>query len=159
MGPPSYMRSVVDRNVVMRGIPVPLRVMYQTGARFNLSRFSYASERISGQNLYIWHGLRFGFIDPDWKVGENVGLNSTPTRTFITPVFSVYDPEETRRHTARWAWRRHEEEHNEMESQACKSIFALGFSDSTVTPPSISSESCQLPIHLLYRHTYPCLTL
>jgi len=59
------MRSVVGRNVVMRGIPVPLRVMYQTGARFNVSRFSNASERISGQNLYIWRGVRFGFIDPD----------------------------------------------------------------------------------------------
>jgi hypothetical protein len=99
----------------------------------------------------MWHGLGFVFIDPGWKVRGNVGLNNMATRTFITPFLSVYDPEETWRHTARWAWRRHGEEHNEMESQAGKSIFVLGFSDSTVTLPSVFLESCKLSIHLLYR--------
>ena len=39
MGPPSYMRSVVDRNVVMRRIPVPHYILYHMPSLLNIVKF------------------------------------------------------------------------------------------------------------------------
>ena len=37
MGPPSYMWSVIDRNVVMRRMTVPLHITFSVGVKHGLS--------------------------------------------------------------------------------------------------------------------------
>ena len=52
MGPPSYMRSVVERNVVMRRVIVFTDVMYQSCRRvvFQMTYLVYSAKRTNYLN-------------------------------------------------------------------------------------------------------------
>jgi len=57
MGPPLYMRSVVDRNVIMRRIPVPHYILYHMPSILNIVKFKgfrFPNLQLSALNS-IWN--------------------------------------------------------------------------------------------------------